>query len=352
MPRFGVRGVAGRPLFAAEPAAHVAVEAKTAAGTWFERAGLRQAAHVVCELAGSDGDALWRAGEALDAGDGVVWSGDDRDGPVGGAACIRRVRDRAEAADALAALSDRCDRVRIMPFVEGVPCGINALVLPDGVAVARPMEMVVLRQGPRMRYYGCASYWEPDPADRQALEDAAVRVGRALHDHIGFRGAFTVDGVVGAQGFVPTEINTRTGGGLSTLEGLDEGPLPRPDRADADREPPRRGERRAAAARPPAPLRRTPHRLRARRRRSALAGRRRAPHRLGRRPLPARRRGRARPRLAVDPPHATARLPPLRPRRSAHTPTGPPIAPRVAAALALADELLGTTFGVLLPSGG
>jgi len=43
---------------------------------------------------------------------------------------------------------------------------------------------------------------------------------------VGYRGAFTVDGVLTAEGFVPTELNTRTGGAFSWLaQGEPELPL-------------------------------------------------------------------------------------------------------------------------------
>ena len=32
----------------------------------------------------------------------------------------------------------RCDRVRVMPFLDGVPCSIHGLVLPDGTAAVPP----------------------------------------------------------------------------------------------------------------------------------------------------------------------------------------------------------------------
>ena len=39
---------------------------------------------------------------------------------------------REERADALDFFKSRCDRVRVMPFLEGVPCSIHGIVLPEG----------------------------------------------------------------------------------------------------------------------------------------------------------------------------------------------------------------------------
>jgi hypothetical protein len=217
--RSGVQQVQGRPICAPEPSAWRAVESKEAAVTWFERAGLEQAPSVVLAL---DDPSLWSASAALDQGEGVVWAGDARDGPGGSAYLLRRVRSPAEADAAARELGRQCDRVRIMPFLEGVPCGVGALVLPDGVVVGRPMEMLVLREGRHMRHFGCASFWDPPPHDREGMRAAARRVGQALRAHLSYQGAFTLDGIMSARGFLPTEVNTRTGEGLSVLSTLDE----------------------------------------------------------------------------------------------------------------------------------
>jgi hypothetical protein len=82
--------------------------------------------------------------------------------------------------------------------------------------------MLVLREGRRMRYVGCASFWDPPPHDREGMRAAARRVGQALRAHLGYQGAFTLDGIMSARGFLPTEVNTRTGEGLSVLSNLDE----------------------------------------------------------------------------------------------------------------------------------
>jgi hypothetical protein len=76
---------------------------------------------------------------------------------------------------------------------------------------------VVLRDGTRFVYAGVATYWDPAPDDRQAMRDAARRVGHLLADRVGFRGSFGIDGVMTGAGFLPTELNPRFGGGLATI---------------------------------------------------------------------------------------------------------------------------------------
>jgi len=92
-------------------------------------------------------------------------------------------------------------------------------VTTDGIAVFRPMEMVTLRttDPPGLRYGGVSSFWDPPAADRAVMRDAARRVGALLRDEVGFGGSYGVDGVLTADGFLPTELNPRMGGGLGVL---------------------------------------------------------------------------------------------------------------------------------------
>jgi hypothetical protein len=193
------------------------------------------------EVVAAEPEALRAAAGRLDRGAGTAWAGDARQGFSGGAFCLRWVRDEEDAAEAAAFLGARCDRVRVMPFLEGIPCSIHGVVFPDGVAAFRPVEMVTLRRpggssggspggsgGPpggspggsgsnRLHYAGAATFWDPPVADREVMRDLARRVGAGLRERVGYRGAFTVDGVLAAEGFRPTELNPRFGAGLATM---------------------------------------------------------------------------------------------------------------------------------------
>src|SRR6266702_3682716 len=91
------------------------------------------------------GEAMLAAARRMDQGLGTVWSGDTREGVNGGAVYVRWVRDEWDAAEAVAFFTIHCDRARVVPFIEGVPCSIHGLVLADGVAVLRPVAMNTLR---------------------------------------------------------------------------------------------------------------------------------------------------------------------------------------------------------------
>ncbi len=113
-----------------------------------------------------------------------------------------------------------------MPFLDGVPCSIHGVVVPGpggGTAVFRPVELAILRQVEERRfvYGGLSTWWDPPAADREEMRGVARRVGdhlRAAHD---YRGAFGIDGVLTADGFRPTELNTRMSAGVTTIAAID-----------------------------------------------------------------------------------------------------------------------------------
>ncbi len=203
----GVDEVAGRATYGARRAEWAALEDKTLADELFDAAAITRPPSRVVPVTGASG---------LDS----VWSGDTREGFNGGAEFVRWVRDEADAARAREFFASHCDRVRIAPFLDGVPCSIHGFVCDDGVAVFRPVEMVVLRrpadhhERARFVYAGMSTIWDPEPADRAEMRDAARRMGDLLAARVAYRGAFTIDGVMTAHGFRPTEMNPRFGGAL------------------------------------------------------------------------------------------------------------------------------------------
>jgi hypothetical protein len=218
--------IAGRPNLGPRTAASMALEDKAVVDELWDAFGVTRApATVVPARAG----ALRQAARRLDAGLGTVWSGDASEGLNGGGVYVRWVRpgDREAADEAASFFSLHCRRARVMPFLEGVPCSIHGLVFRDGVAVFRPVELITLRRPQRpgaetrpsgpLCYAGTATFWDPAPDDRDEMRAVARRVGEGLRGRIGFRGAFTVDGVMTADGFRPTELNPRAGAGLGPI---------------------------------------------------------------------------------------------------------------------------------------
>ena len=202
-----------------------ALEDKTIADELWDSAGVRRAPSVVVPV---DPANLAAAHAEMDRGHGTVWSGDASEGMNGGADLVYLVRAEADFAPAVELFRPSTRHVRVMPFLEGVPCSIHGLVLHDGVAVLRPAEQVVLRRPGtgRFMYAGLSTCWDPPPRDRAEMRAAASLVGELLGERYGMRGGFAVDGILTSEGFLPTELNPRFSGGMFVMaRGLPDLPI-------------------------------------------------------------------------------------------------------------------------------
>ena len=205
-----------RPAYGPRRPEWVALEDKTTCDALFDSARVPRPPN---RIVPADHTALRSAAAALDAGSGTIWAGDAREGFNGGGTFVRWVRGDDDGAEAAAYFAEHCDCVRVAPFVDGISCSVHGFVTDDGVAVFRPVELVNLRRptGDRFQYAGCATFWDPAPADREAMRAAARRLGERLRESVDYRGCFTLDGIMGADGFVATECNPRWGAGLGYL---------------------------------------------------------------------------------------------------------------------------------------
>ncbi len=211
----------GRPLVAHRRPEWVALEDKTTVDALLDRAGVARAPSITVDV--GDAAATWRR---FDLGAG------HRVGGRRSRWLPRRRRRHALGDRRRRGGSRRCragavgERVRIMPFLDGIATSIHGIVLPDGIVALRPVEMVTLRRGHELRYSGCATFWDPPDAIRDEMREAARRVGAVLRDEVAYRGAFTLDGVATVDGFRPTELNPRFGAGLGVItRGLGDTPL-------------------------------------------------------------------------------------------------------------------------------
>lgn len=206
-----------RPIHGARDPAWTALEDKTTVDALWDAVGVRRAPSVVVRATPEE---LTEAAAHLDAGNGTVWVADNRHGWHGGGAGLRWVRTAAQAQDAVAAMATLAHHVRVMPFLEGIPCSIHGIVIGDETVALRPCELITLRLpgGAGLRYAGTGTWWDPPDADRAEMRDTARRVGAHLRRTVGYRGAFCIDGVMTADGFLPTELNPRFGAGLGAVE--------------------------------------------------------------------------------------------------------------------------------------
>ena len=203
----------GRPYVGGRTTSWQLLEDKTAIDSLWDEMGVRRAPSVIVP---PHLDALLAAADDLDAGIGTVWSG-ERSGrrPADSAELVFWPQDEVQSRHAAAALV-RADRgVRVMPYLEGVSCSIHAVVGPGAAAVFRPVEVITLaRTDGSFLYAGTSTWWDPPPAWREEMRTLARSVASHLSRGVNYRGAFTIDGILTAEGFLPTELNPRWGAGL------------------------------------------------------------------------------------------------------------------------------------------
>lgn len=214
-PFYTRRSLAGRPVYGGRQKRWESLEDKVVVDQFWDAAGVERMPSTVVTAEASE---LTKAAAALDRGEGTVWAGDSREGFNGGAEYARWIRRQSDSDEALAFFSAHCDRVRVMPFLAGIPCSIHGIVFPDATIALRPCELVTLRRSDsRFQYAGFSIYWDPPAPDRDFMRQVAHRTGEELRRRVRYRGAFTIDGVLTAEGFRPTELNTRSGAAMSLI---------------------------------------------------------------------------------------------------------------------------------------
>lgn len=217
----------GRPTFGARPRQWEELEDKIAVARLWEDAGVRTAPSECLDL-DSPRSVITSHHRRLASANGTVWSVDNRAGWHGGAHGTFWVPDEEVAVRVLDRLDPRHRRIRMMPFLDGIPCSIHGMVIGETTIAFRPIESLVYlsRRTARFVYARASSHWDPPQSVRDGMRAVAVAVGRVLRERVGYRGIFTVDGVLTASGFRPTEVNTRYGAALpASMETVDGEPI-------------------------------------------------------------------------------------------------------------------------------
>ncbi|WP_431728319.1 hypothetical protein [Verrucosispora sp. TAA-831] len=98
-------------------------------------------------------------------------------------------------------------RIRLMPLLEGTPIRLHGMVLGSAVIPFPPMELVTLPR-PEHGTFLCAGA-VPTLSHAADLVTQTTRLGAGLRAHLGYRGGFSVDGILTASGFLPTDFNAR-----------------------------------------------------------------------------------------------------------------------------------------------
>ncbi|HSS68508.1 MAG TPA: ATP-grasp domain-containing protein [Nocardioidaceae bacterium] len=207
----------GRAVLGGRPRKQAALEDKLAVDAILDAVGATRAASVAAPARHNDLLAASRAIGAEVGSTPVVWAGDARDGINGGGDYVRLIRTTDQAQAAAQFFSASCDQVRVSSWLEGIPCSVHGLVLPDGVVTLRPLELASLRDDERGRfvYAGMGTGWDPPAADTDDMRALARLVGAHLAAAYGYRGAYGIDGVLTTEGFRVTELNPRFSGVLT-----------------------------------------------------------------------------------------------------------------------------------------
>ena len=209
--------VAGRRVVGSRRRSWAALEDKTLSDELVRQAGFEPPPSVVVPAGG--GDCL-KAARELDRGQGTVWAGDASRGVNGNGDLVRFVdtTDSVRARSAADLFASRCERVRVAPFLSGVPSSIHGLVFPSKTMVFAPLEVLSLRRDDGTFFNaGTANVWDASPSIEARMREIARAVGDLLRAQFDYRGAFGIDGIATAQGFAVTEINTRLSAGFATL---------------------------------------------------------------------------------------------------------------------------------------
>jgi hypothetical protein len=209
----------GRHLYGIRPPEWERLEDKTLADEIWDDAAVERSVSEVVEISAAPAASARLAGPL-----GTVWAVDNTEGWHGGGEGTFWVTDARRAADLAAELRGRATQVRVMPFLEGLPCSIHGVVTDDGVAALRPVELLILRRRDRRGfvYAGVANTWVAPTGLADQMRVAARRVGEVLRRRQDHRGPFSIDGVATAEGFRPTELNPR----FSVGYGIQAGALP------------------------------------------------------------------------------------------------------------------------------
>lgn len=100
----------------------------------------------------------------------------------------------------------RGSRVKIPPLLIGRAMRLHGLITDDLIAPFPTMNVVTLPRFPLHQFLCCGCV--PAPLEMWAV-DLTRQLGSGLRDLLGYRGVFSVDGILADRRFLPTDLNTR-----------------------------------------------------------------------------------------------------------------------------------------------
>lgn len=169
--------IAGRRVYGSRSRDIEALEDKTTVDALWDDVGVERAAYEIVAVSEAP-HAAARLGGPL----GSVWSADSTLGWHGGGGYTRWVGPDDDMDALVEWFSDAASTVRVMPFLDGIPCSIRGFVGTTGIAVFRPCEV----PGPSIAPMGVAllefvrGLWGLDAGPhRGGAEPAAVELEQA-----------------------------------------------------------------------------------------------------------------------------------------------------------------------------
>lgn len=198
--------LAGREVYGRRPTSWGDLEDKTTVDTIFAHADVTTAPYAIVPVTEATA-----AADQLATPLGTVWAADNTEGWHGGGEYTKWVRSADDIDPNVEWFSSRAESVRVMPFLDGLPCSIHGFITRSGTAVFRPVELYILRtlDTPGFLYGRVGNLWSPSPDDAEAMRAAVRRVADVLSERVGYLGSFGIDGVLTRDGFRPTELNPR-----------------------------------------------------------------------------------------------------------------------------------------------
>lgn len=145
---------------------------------------------------------LASAGAAVNRGDGIVCATQGPGGTPG--ANGHGIRWWTDQPPRLALTPGT--RVKVTPLLAGRALRLHGLVAAGAVVPFPPMDLVTLPRLDRHEFLCCGAV--PGPAEPWTW-DLTRRLGAGIRDILGYRGVFSVDGIVVDGQFLPTDLNTR-----------------------------------------------------------------------------------------------------------------------------------------------
>lgn len=175
--------IGDRPVLGARPKSWLELEDKMIIDAVWDAVEIERAPSVIVALNDvTPSDLFDTILPPLDWGMATVWVADNKAGWHGGAKYLRWVRSTDDAVAAHAFFSECSDQIRIMPFMDGMPCSIHGWVFDDQTISLRPCEMRIYREdgSAKLTYCGASTNWEPSEPIRNQMCEAATKVGEHL----------------------------------------------------------------------------------------------------------------------------------------------------------------------------